>query len=375
MQLSSMHAENYRSLRSIRMDLARVNVFVGENGVGKSNLYRALQLVQEAANGSFAAGIAHEGGMSSALWSGPRRADKLVRIRLSVELVDHERAITFRYRIEAGLTPPVSAGFAFEPQIKEEELLIEAGRSPVTVMKRTGPSIHVRGETGRMEAHGEDILPSETALALLGDAGHHPEIGALRRAVLGWRFYHGFRTDRDSPLRRPALAVTSPMLDEDGGNMAAVFATLRHIRGESPDLDRAVAEALSGARLDVPPPERAASFALVLPGFEGRPFQPEELSDGQLRFLAFAAALLSYRRPRFIALNEPETSLHPAMLPALARMIAEAARESQVWIVTHSRELADAIEKEAGVRPRRVVRKDGATWIEGLRISGEVEEE
>jgi len=54
MLLRSMSAANYRSLRAIRMDLAGVNLFIGENGVGKSNLYRALQLVQAAVRGNLA---------------------------------------------------------------------------------------------------------------------------------------------------------------------------------------------------------------------------------------------------------------------------------------------------------------------------------
>jgi predicted ATPase len=374
MLLRSMFAENYRSLRSLRMDMAGVNLFIGENGVGKSNLYRALQLVQSAVRGRFAQEIAAEGGMSSALWSGLRRAGKPVRIRLETELLDEERAITFRYRIEAGLKPPAAAGFTFEPQIKEEELSVESGRRPVTMMKRAGPSIAVRGDQGRMEDYPEEVMQSETAISLLGDAGHYPEIGTFRRAVGQWRFFHGFRTDRDSPLRAPCLAVTAPMLAEEGGNMAAVFATLYHTREDTLDLDRAVASAFGGARLQVPPPGQFAEFALVFPEFPQRPFSPRELSDGQMRFLALAAALLSYRRPRFIALNEPETSLHPDMLPALADMIASASRDSQIWIVTHSEKLAALVQEQCGVRPRRVIRKDGATWIDGMRLTGLVDD-
>ncbi|OCP18137.1 MULTISPECIES: AAA family ATPase [unclassified Ensifer] len=371
MLLRSMFAENYRSLKSIRMDLTGVNLFIGENGVGKSNLYRALQLVQAAVRGSLAYEIAREGGMSSALWSGRRRADKPVRIRLETELMDEERAITFHYRIEAGLRPPkAAAGFAYEPQVKEEELSVETGRRPVTMMKRAGPGIFVRGDRGRMEDYPEQALQSETAIALLGDAGHYPEIGTFRRAVDQWRFFHGFRTDRDSPLRQPCLAVTAPMLDEEGTNMAAVFATLRHTRQDTVDLDRAIADAFGGAYLDVPHPGQFAEFSLVFPDFPQRPFSTRELSDGQMRFLALAAALLSYRRPPFIALNEPETSLHPDMLPALADMIASAARDSQIWIVTHSERLANAIRERCGVRARRVIRKDSATWIDGMRLTG-----
>lgn len=370
MQIRSMLAQNYRSLRSIRMDMGDVNLFIGENGVGKSNLYRALQLIQAAVRGRLAHEIALEGGMASALWSGKRRSGDPVRIKLEVDLLDEVRALSFHYRVEAGLRPPVdAAGFVFEPQVKEEELRADAGRL-VTVMKRAGPGIFVRNSAGRMEEHPERALTSETAIALLGDAGHYPEIGTFRRVIDGWRFFHGFRTDRDSPLRSPCLAVTAPMLDEDGSNLAAVFATLFHTRQDTVDLDRAVADAFGGARLVVPEPQEFAEFSLVFPDFPKRQFSPRELSDGQMRFLALAGALLSYRKPRFIALNEPETSLHPDMLPALADMIANASTDSQIWIVTHSESLAAAIEKRCGARPKRVIRNDGATWIEGMRLTG-----
>lgn len=375
MQIRSMFAANYRSLKSIRMDMAGVNLFIGENGVGKSNLYRALQLIQAAVRGRLAHEIAREGGMASALWSGRRRSGDPVRIKLEVELLDEVQALSFLYRVEAGLRPAkAAAGFIFEPQVKEEELKVDAGR-PVTVMKRAGPGIFVRNAAGRMEEHPEQALTSETAIALLGDAGHYPEIGTFRRAIDGWRFFHGFRTDRDSPLRSPCLAVTAPMLDEDGSNLAAVFATLFHTRQDTVDLDRAIADAFGGARLVVPEPEEFAEFSLVFPDFPQRQFSPRELSDGQMRFLALAGALLSYRKPRFIALNEPETSLHPDMLPALAEMIAQASTDSQIWIVTHSELLASEIHKRCGARPKRVIRNDGATWIEGMRLTGVIEED
>lgn len=375
MQIRSMFAANYRSLKSIRMDMAGVNLFIGENGVGKSNLYRALQLIQAAVRGRLAHEIAREGGMASALWSGKRRSGDPVRIKLEVELLDEVQALSFLYRVEAGLRPPkAAAGFAFEPQVKEEELKVDAGR-PVTVMKRAGPGIFVRNAAGRMEEYPEQALTSETAIALLGDAGHYPEIGTFRRAIDGWRFFHGFRTDRDSPLRSPCLAVTAPMLDEDGSNLAAVFATLFHTRQDTVDLDRAIADAFGGARLIVPQPQEFAEFSLVFPDFPLRQFSPRELSDGQMRFLALAGALLSYRKPRFIALNEPETSLHPDMLPALADMIAQASSDSQIWIVTHSELLAAEIQKRCGTRPKRVIRNDGATWIEGMRLTGVIDED
>ena len=212
------------------------------------------------------------------------------------------------------------------------------------------------------------LLASETALAAL--RGTLPELDAVRDLLASWRFYHSFRTDAASPLRKPTLAVTAPTLDADGGNLGAVLATLRHIRGDTVDLDAAIDQAFPGARLNVPPPERDASFSMSFPEIPHRLFGPAELSDGTLQFLALLGALLAYRLPPFIALNEPETSLHPDLLPALARAIARAATRSQVWVVTHSVPLADAIAEETGIVPRTVIRRDGATWIDGLSDIG-----
>lgn len=373
MLLKSMSAAQYRSLRSIRMELDGVNVFIGANGVGKTNLYRALQLVQAAVKGTLSREIAAEGGMMQALWAGPRRKQEKARIVFSVEIEDAAHGLSFAYLIEAGLRPPPpAAGFAFEPQIKLEEFSVNTGRGPVTMMKREGPGILLRGDRGRMVPFSETAMVSETAISMLAHEGAAPEIATFCRFVEQWRFFHGFRTDPQSPLRRPCLAVTAPLLDEDGSNLAAVFATISVNRGEMPDIDAIVADALSGAQLVIPYPEEEASIGLSLPDFPHRVFSARELSDGQLRFLALTGALMSYRLPPLIALNEPEASLHPDMLEPLADMIATAAKRSQIWIVTHSERLAEAVSERCGVRFRHVVRQDGKTWIEGMRLTGEI---
>ncbi|MEO4043791.1 AAA family ATPase [Hoeflea sp. CAU 1731] len=376
MYLRSMRAEHYRSLRAIRMDLGPVNLFVGANGAGKSNLYRALQLIKAAADGQLAHEIAAEGGIYSAYWSGDTPKHKKARIRLSAEIVDEERGVVYTYEVECGFRPPkAAAGFTHEAQVKAEQLSVDTGRRPHVMMRRERAHISVRNADGRMEDYPDAPLVSETALFLLGDAGHYPEISTVRHTLGQWRFYHGFRTDAGSPLRQPCRPVTAPMLDEDGANLAAVFATLAHTRQDTIDLDRAVYDAFGGAALSVPEPDETAEFGLVVPDFPHRIFKPRELSDGQIRFLALAAALLSYRRPRFIALNEPEASLHPDMLPALAAMIGRASADSQVWVVTHSTVLAEAITERCGARARTVIRRDGATDIEGLSITGEMRDE
>jgi predicted ATPase len=161
----------------------------------------------------------------------------------------------------------------------------------------------------------------------------------------------------------------------DGFNLAAVLATLIHIRRDTIDLDRAIEDAFPGARLDVPLPEQTASFGMVFPDYPKRVFEARELSDGTLRYLALAGALLSLRLPSFIALNEPESSLHPDLLEPLARLIARASERTQIWLVTHSERLAAAIASNGAIEPLTVIKRNGATWIDGLSFAGAFPEE
>jgi predicted ATPase len=370
MPITRVSIAGYRSVRSITFPVEPLTVFVGRNGVGKTNLYRSLQLLQAAAAGTLSRELAGEGGLDSASWAGERRRGEQPVIRLSVDLNDDETGVASSYEVECGFPSAFVAAFRLEPQVKSERLTVRTGHRPVPVLERAGPAVKLRDDAGRARHVETQLLASETAFAHVGDAGSAPEVDRLRRLVLDWRFYHALRTDRDSPLRSPCLAVTTPTLASDGSDLAAVFATLAHIRGDTTDLDEAVADAFPGAELVVPRPGRTAEFGMRMPDYPKRVFTAAELSDGTLRFLALAGALLGYRLPCFIALNEPEGSLHPELLPALARLIVRAAARTQVWVVTHSRQLAAALAEAGGVIPLEIVKQDGATWIEGLAKGG-----
>jgi predicted ATPase len=384
MKIREVSIAGYRSLRAIRFPVGPLTVFVGANGVGKTNLYRALQLLQASAAGTLARELASEGGMESALWAGKRPGNKPARIKLLVGLgsetdrsgqssfdYDVEIGVAHSYEIEVGVRMPTAAAFALEPQVKEEALVFHGAKRPLSVLERKGPRATAIDDDGRKHALGTDLLASETALGALRDPGRFGDIELVRRTLQDWRFYHDFRSDRDSPLRQPCLAVTTPTLASDGGDLAAVFATLVHIREDAGELYQAIDDAFPGARLFVPPPERAASFGLIQAEYPQRVFEANELSDGTLRYLALAGALLGYRLPGFIALNEPEASLHPDLLEPLARLIVRAAARTQVWVVTHSERLADALKSAGNISPRTVIKRNGETWLEGLRLGGD----
>ena len=382
--LTDIDIKGYRSVRKLRFPLRRLTVLIGGNGVGKTNLYRSIELLHAAARGTLADEIAREGGLGSIFWAGGKnlaedgRFDPMYRTdgyraheggkRLQLEVRLEIEDFLPTYGVALGFPGPVSAAFAGEAQVKHEYLDLRSGKRDVRLLERTNSAVWARGPNGEREIVDERALASETALSTV--RGGYPEIAVVRQELSNWRFFHGFRTDADSALRRPCRAITSPMLASNGANLAAVFATLRHIRQDTLDLDTAVDLAFPGAELVVSGPEEFATFGIIFPETPKRTFWAHELSDGTLQFMALMGALLSYRLPPFIALNEPETSLHPSLLPALARTIVKAAERAQVWVVTHSQALADAITAESGVSPREVIRTEDGTAVRGLSPLG-----
>jgi predicted ATPase len=94
-----------------------------------------------------------------------------------------------------------------------------------------------------------------------------------------------------------------------------------------------------------------------------RPLTASELSDGTLRYLLWVAALLTPRPPALLVLNEPETSLHPDLLPALARLIARAAESTQVIVVSHAWPLIDALTSQPECHSIVLTKTFGQTQI------------
>lgn len=316
MRPTDIEIANYRSIRRLFMPIHPLSVFVGENGVGKSNLYKSMSLLRDAATGRITHTIADEGGLNSVSWSGMRKRGDDPRLRLATRFDD------IKYSIELGYPGPVEAAFAGEPMIRSERIEMIRGKRKVLMVERTNALVSIRNESGVWESHKDALLPSETVLAGFFDGKNSPEIDQIRNAMLGWRFYHDFRTDHASPIRKPCLAVTTPSLSADGSDLAATLATLYSIRQDAAELQAAVEDAFPDAELRAWVENGPCEFDLRLADMP-RPFKAHELSDGTLKYICLLAVFMGYRLPPFIVLNEPEASLHPSLLAPLARLIAK----------------------------------------------------
>jgi predicted ATPase len=367
MALKRLHVRGYRSVRDLSLSLLRVNVITGANGTGKSNLYQALMLVAQAAQGQFARAVAEEGGTPSLLWAGGERiryTRKKPAKRFELTVEDD----LFAFSFAAGLPkpsslPPGRSLFTADPEVKEEKLFLLDNQKPVLMLDRQGPSTWLRNAEGRMDEYALKLLKYESVLPQIVEPHRYPEVNMVRQAFLGWRFYHHFRTDSHSPLRYPQIGIQTNVLSHDGSDLAAALETILEI-GDQATLESVIAEAFRGAKLRIDASETLFSIYLDIQGLL-RPLSTREFSDGQLRFLCLCAALLSPRPAGLIALNEPETSLHPDLHQPLARLIAQAARESQIWVTTHSRNLAEQIADRCNTKPMELTLMEGETWLAG----------
>ncbi|MBA3846432.1 MAG: AAA family ATPase [Planctomycetes bacterium] len=370
MPIARVTIANYRSIRDLRLPLARVTVLLGANGCGKTNCYRALRLMHAAAAGRLAETFAEEGGMPSALWAGRRKQHETVRMSVGVEF---ER---YSYSLACGLPTPKAYGlpndmrrsmFLLDPEVKEEDITvrIEGVARPVPMCQRRHQAVTMRDPDGRRETIGDPLDVGESVLAQIADPSRYGELTLVRRFLLDWRFYHQFRTDAQSPLRESRLGIRSPVLASDGLNLAAALQTIVEIGGHPDVLDEAIDGAFPGARLRVLRDEAGRmELEYSQPGVQ-RAFSARELSDGTLRFLCLTAALLTPRPPVFLVLNEPETSLHRDLLPALAGMITRAGARGQVLVTTHDDGLARRL-AEDGAEIHRLEKNDE----KGTRLVG-----
>lgn len=207
----------------------------------------------------------------------------------------------------------------------------------------------------------------QSAGAQVADPERAPEIIALREEINGWRFYDHFRSDTEAPARLPQLGTRTPVLHHDGRDLAAALQTIIEI-GDVEALNAAVSDAFPGVSLSISiQPDGRFNVNLRQEGLL-RPLSASELSDGTLRYLLWVAALLTPRPPPLMVLNEPETSLHPDLLPALGRLIIRAASTTQVWVVSHASRLIATLEGSEACNSVRLEKSFGQTRVVGQGI-------
>lgn len=374
--LTTLAISNYRSLQKLIIPLAQLNVVTGPNGSGKSSVYRALRLLAETAKGGVVPALAREGGLQSTLWAGPEkfsnamlRGEEPVQGTRRKDVVNLKMGFAsdqFSYAIDLGLPTPSSSAFSLDPEIKRECIWYGAVLRPSSLLvDRRGVLLRIRDKNENWHSIPHPVRSFESMMSEFSDPHNAPEMITVREQIRSWRFYDHFRTDMDAPARHPQIGTHTPVLSNDGTDLAAAIQTIIEI-GDRQALNDAVADAFPGASVTVNNIDGRFEIGMYQDGLL-RPLKAAELSDGTLRYLLLIAALLTPRPPALLVLNEPETSLHPDLLPALGKLIAHAATKSQIVVVSHAARLISALEREPDTNSIVLEKILGATGVTGLR--------
>jgi predicted ATPase len=372
--ITKLAISGYRSLRDVRLSLGPLNVVTGANGSGKSSLYRALRLLADVAQGRIIQSLAAEGGLHCTLWAGPESFARSVKrgehpvqgtVRKStVSLKLGFAGDDYGYAIDLGLPQSAAPAFGRDPEIKVESLWTgETLSRSNTFAARNGPLVRIRSDAGDWRQVFHNLAPFDSMMTHCSDPREGLELLLLRERMRDWRFYDHLRTDRDAPARRPQVGTYTPVLGSDGSDLAAALQTIRGI-GSDVELRDAIADAFPGAGIEIVENDGYFELEMRQHGLL-RPLRAAELSDGTLRYLLLIAALMSPRPPGLMILNEPETSLHPDLLPPLARLIAQAARRSQLVVVSHAWALVSWLAGAGGARQIVLDKQLGETLVEG----------
>jgi predicted ATPase len=362
--ITRLAISGYRSLRDVRLTLGTLNIVTGANGSGKSSLYRALKLLADVAQGRVIQSLAAEGGLQSTLWAGPEKFSQAMKAGTQpVQGLVRKNPISLKlgfsgkdygYAIDLGLRTDSGSKFSKDPEIKVESQWTgeRLGRAN-EFAARNGPYVRIRNDNGEWQQAYQHLASFDSMMTHCSDPRDAVELLMLRERMRDWRFYDHLRTDRDAPSRKPQVGTYTPVLASDGSDLAAAIQTIREI-GAAEDMDAAVADAFPGAEIDVISSDGYFELEMHQHGLL-RPLKCAELSDGTLRYLLLVAALLSPRPPALMVLNEPETSLHPDLLPPLARLIVQASKRSQAVVVSHAPALVAALDADADANCRQIV--------------------
>jgi predicted ATPase len=320
--LEKIQISGFRSLRQAELEIRPVNVMIGANGAGKSNLVSFFQMLKASVWGETGLQdfIIQQGGASRLLHYGPKRTKNISAL--------------LQFRATEGII-----GYEFDLTHAGEDGLIYT--SELVSFQTDGA---LQPEKISWGGHRQSFLSKS----------YPPEAKAqriLQRFLNGCRIYHFNDTTPESPLRRRSALDETTYLRADGGNLPAY---LFYLRENFTDAYRRIVQTLQqllpwfeGFYLE--PEKDSLVLRCQAAGHTDYPLTVGQISDGSLRLMALVTLLRqpAERRPPLIILDEPELGLHPAAEAAIARLIQSvAAEKGQVLVATQSATFLNNFEPE-----------------------------
>lgn len=367
MKIVSLKVTGFRSLAQTDWAPADLNVLIGPNASGKSNLLRLLDLLVAAAQGGLGKHVQREGGIEPLLWDGSA-SQICVRLRTSPLLPERDvRRHSLTYELDLARLG-VSSSFRVERELLGNYWQVEAGSSdqPFKLFERRQQHAVVYDDNEHGLAAPEAWIPETESLLSLaaGPFSQNRWISRYQQELAAWTVHQDFHTNREAEVRRPVVASSAKQVAPDGQNLVSVLHTLyTGDRSFKKEVNTAMAAAFGDEfeELLFPPASDQRIQMRVRWRSLSREQSTADLSDGTLRFLFLLAVLANSEPPPLVAIDEPETGLHPSMFPIVAEYARDAAKRTQIVFTTHSPAFLDAFGTQA---PAVTV----VDWIDGKSV-------
>lgn len=351
MFLQKIKLENLLSFKDAELELRPLNVLIGPNASGKSNLIRAIGLLRSLPK-DLATEIANGGGPRA--WINQRTRGK-PSIQIAGALVP--RVISFEYEFSFA-----EDGKSYRVAVDRLDAVVKSGASQKHVIGGFIPALN--GILARTRQTSISDLMKQ-----IGSPGGAPP-PVLRAAMENVRLYREFHTGPDSNTRRGiAASALGDYLSEDGGNLALVLSKFE-LNGIKPKVVQILKQLYEPFEEVVLSPLGGIAQLYVREAGMTEPMSALSLSDGTLRLLCLLAIWLEPEPPPLVCIEEPEIGLHPDAIRIVGDLLRDAAERTQLIVTTHSPALVDALSDQ----PESVVvcerDFDGFTQFRRLKSAG-----
>ena len=326
--LPSIKIRGYRPFRDILFRFKPLQVIVGANGSGKSSLFEFLKFLRDACHqeippeivpGTIGQKIFHKPGPDKLWWSAEVDLKQIVPLLYQGEIMGPVGSIKINFE-RAFMEPPDGAfGYTF-------------------LDFKDGKGFVMDPEDKKFKRKEWDLKkPNQLGLGAIADSTL-VTLFNLREYVRGWRFYNAFNINNEK-IRKSVPTSQDPVLHEDAGNLSAVLFNLMTEHAESfEELKSVIKSAIPGFRnLNV---KARGGPGEVIAFWEEDNIDTElslaDLSDGTLRFIAWATLCIMPSPPTLICIDEPDQGVHPRTLPIMAGLFEKASARTQVILATHA---------------------------------------
>ena len=349
--------------------LSSLNILIGANGAGKSNLIEAILLLRSTPK-DLEGTIRSGGGITEWMWKGtPKEASTLIAhfvqkdgiLLHQLALRANDQRLEMAYEAITGMQVPSGASshvfWYYNYHERKPTILIDNKEYLVPL---------------------NDFNLNDSILAQRKDPDRYPKLSYLIDQYNRIRVYREWSFGRNTIFRQPQRAdMRSDVLAEDFSNLGMFLNRLRRI----PAAKNAILKRLRDIY------EGVDDFDVIVEGGTVQVFFTEgdftipatRLSDGTLRYLCLLAILCDPTPPPLICIEEPELGLHPDIIPKIADLLVEASTRTQLIVTTHSDILVDAMTErpeavlvcEKHDRQTRITRlnaADLAVWLEKYRL-------